>query len=106
MNIFVGNLDFGTTGSTIRSLFERYGKVESVNIIIDRGTGHSRGFGFVEMTNHAEAKRAMEALNGTVLGGRALNVSEAHPKTDRRFDGDVYRGDRDSGHGRRLSRRW
>lgn len=79
-NIFVGNLDFGATESTIRTLFEPYGNVERVNLITDRETGRSRGFAFVEMSDAAEATRAIDALNGTDVGGRALNINEARPK--------------------------
>lgn len=81
-NIFVGNLDFGATEDQIRSLFEAYGAVDRVSIKTDRDTGRSRGFAFVEMANEAEAERAIAALNGTNLGGRALNVNEARPKTE------------------------
>ena len=80
-NIFVGNLDFGATEDSIRSLFQPYGAIERVNLVTDRDTGRSRGFAFVEMTDPAEADRAIEALNGTNLGGRSLNVNEARPKT-------------------------
>ena len=79
-NIFVGNLDFGATEESIRSLFEEYGAVDRVNLVTDRDTGRSRGFAFVEMTNSEEADRAINALNGTNLGGRPLNVNEARPK--------------------------
>jgi cold-inducible RNA-binding protein len=79
-NIFVGNLDFGATESSIRSLFESYGNVERVNLVTDRETGRSRGFAFVEMTDAAEADRAIEALNGYNLDGRSLNINEARPK--------------------------
>jgi len=82
-NIFVGNLDFGATEQSIRALFEPYGAVERVNIVTDRDTGQPRGFAFVEMTNTNEADQAINALNGTNLGGRALNVNEARPKPDR-----------------------
>ncbi len=80
-NIFVGNLDFGATEDTIRSLFEAYGTVERVSLMTDRDTGRSRGFAFVEMTDAEEADRAITALNGSNVGGRALNVNEARPKT-------------------------
>src|SRR6476660_1534743 len=79
-NIFVGNLDFAATESSIRSLFEPYGQVDRVNLVTDRDTGRSRGFAFVEMTDSAEADRAIAALNGTDLDGRALNINEARPK--------------------------
>jgi RNA recognition motif-containing protein len=86
-NIFVGNLDFGATEDTIRTMFEAHGAVERVSLMKDRDTGRSRGFAFVEMTNASEADQAIEALNGTNLGGRALNVNEARPKVDRGSSG-------------------
>jgi RNA recognition motif-containing protein len=79
-NIFVGNLDFAATEASLRSLFEPYGAVERVSLVTDRDTGRSRGFAFVEMTDAAEADRAIAALNGADLDGRALNVNEARPK--------------------------
>lgn len=79
-NIFVGNLSFGATEDSVRSIFEAYGAVDRVNLITDRDTGQARGFGFVEMSNNAEADRAIAELNGTQLDGRALNVNEARPK--------------------------
>jgi RNA recognition motif-containing protein len=81
--LYVGNLNYGATESTIRSLFENYGAVETVNVITDRDTGRSKGFGFVEMTSDAEAERAISALNGKEIDGRALTVNEARPKEDR-----------------------
>ena len=97
--IFVGNLDFGATEDSIRALFEAHGTVESVKLMTDRDTGRSRGFAFVEMAD-ADADAAMKALNGTNLGGRALNVNEARPK--------VERGGGGSGEGHRARRapRW
>ena len=80
-NIFVGNLDFEATEESIRSLFEPYGAIERINLVTDRDTGRSRGFAFVEMTDANQADQAIAALNGTSSGGRALNVSEARPKT-------------------------
>jgi RNA recognition motif-containing protein len=82
-NIFVGNLDFGVREEAVRGLFETYGAVERVSIMTDRETGRSRGFAFVEMANDSEAERAITALNGTNLSGRALNVNEARPKAER-----------------------
>jgi cold-inducible RNA-binding protein len=79
-NIFVGNLDFAATESSLRSLFEQYGNVERVSLVTDRDTGRSRGFAFVEMTDAAQADQAITALNGTQLDGRALNINEARPK--------------------------
>ncbi len=97
-NIFVGNLDFGATEDQIRSLFEPYGAVERVSLMRDRDTGRSRGFAFVEMTNANEADQAIAGLNGTNLGGRALNVNEARPKVDRAGGG--------SGPRERRAARW
>ena len=82
-NIFVGNLSFGATEDSVRSLFETHGAVGRVNIVTDRDTGQPRGFGFVEMSNDGEGEKAIAALNGTDLDGRALNVDEARPKTER-----------------------
>jgi len=79
-NIFVGNLDFAATDSSVRAMFEQYGSVDRVNLVTDRDTGRSRGFAFVEMSNAAEADRAIAGLNGADCGGRALNVNEARPK--------------------------
>jgi cold-inducible RNA-binding protein len=81
-NIFVGNLDFAATEASIRALFEPHGSVDRVSLVTDRETGRSRGFAFVEMTDSAEADRAIAALNGTDLNGRALNINEARPKSD------------------------
>ena len=93
-NIFVGNLDFGATEESIRSLFAPYGAFEKVSLVTDRDTGRSRGFAFVEMTISGEADRAFEALNGENLGGRALNVNEARPKTNSGGGGGGGRGGR------------
>ena|SRR5579864_1637109 len=78
--IFVGNLSFEATEGTIRSLFESHGTVETVNLINDRDTGRSKGFAFVEMTDDAEAARAIAAVSGKEIDGRALTVNEARPK--------------------------
>ena len=84
MNIFVGNLAFNTTDHDLRQLFEPYGDVDRINIITDRYTGQSRGFGFIEMSNSAAAKAAIQGLQGKELGGRTLNVNEAKPREPRR----------------------
>ena len=83
MNIFVGNLAFNATDHDLRQLFEPYGVVDKVNIITDRDTGRSRGFGSVEMPDSAAAKAAIQGLNGKELAGRALNVNEAKPREPR-----------------------
>lgn len=82
-NIYVGNLTFDATEDQVRSMFEAYGAVDRVSIVTDRDTGQSRGFAFVEMTDDEAANRAMDALNGTNLGGRNLTVNEARPKAER-----------------------
>jgi cold-inducible RNA-binding protein len=81
-NIFVGNLSFNTTEQDIRSLFEAHGSVDRVNVVTDRDTGQAKGFGFVEMTNDGEGDKAIAALNGQELGGRALTINEARPKAE------------------------
>jgi len=96
--IYVGRLGFSATEGMLRSLFEKYGTVERVNIVADPETGQPRDFGFVVMSNHAEAVKAMAALNGWELDGSTLNVNEARPKTDR------PRGDLPSGGG--FRKRW
>lgn len=80
MNIYVGNLPHATTESELSEAFSEYGSVESAKIITDRDTGSSRGFGFVEMPDDSEAKKAMQALDGQDLGGRSLTVNEARPR--------------------------
>jgi RNA recognition motif-containing protein len=112
-NIFVGNLDFGATESSIRSLFEPYGNVERVNLVTDRDTGRSRGFAFVEMTDANEADQAISSLNGANIDGRTLNVNEARPKPEgggRGFGGGNSRGGRGGGGGgfarKRREPRW
>jgi RNA recognition motif-containing protein len=84
MNIYVGNLLREATEDDLRQAFEAFGQVTSVKIITDKFTGDSRGFGFVEMSNHQEAKAAISGLDGTDLKGRTLKVNEARPREDRR----------------------
>jgi cold-inducible RNA-binding protein len=97
MNIYVGNLSHGTSEQTLREAFEKYGQVGSVSIIMDRETGQSRGFAFVEMPDSAEAQQAITAIGGSNLDGRKLNVSEARPREPRSGAGD--RGGRRGGGG-------
>ena len=96
-NIFVGNLSFTATEDGVRSMFEAYGTVDRVSIVTDRDTGQPKGFGFVAMTNDAEAEKAISELNGTELNGRALTINEARPKTERSGGG---------GGGGRRNNRW
>src|SRR5580698_9222305 len=80
-NIFVGNLDFGATDDSVRTMFEAYGAVDRASVVTDRDSGRSKGFAFVEMPNDEEGERAIAALNGKELNGRALTINEARPKT-------------------------
>ena len=80
MNIYVGNLSFDTDDAALRTAFEAHGEVTSAQVITDRDTGRSRGFGFVEMPSNEEAKAAMTALDGSDLDGRTLKVNEAKPR--------------------------
>ncbi len=84
MNIYVGNLSYDVTESELRSAFEAFGQVESANVVTDKYSGRSRGFGFVEMTNEGEAQAAIDGLNGQDLKGRALNVNKARPRSEGR----------------------
>jgi cold-inducible RNA-binding protein len=83
LNIYVGNLPFSTTESDLQELFGPYGQIGKVSVISDRETGRSRGFGFVEMPDDAQARAAIEALNGKEFGGRYLTINEARPREQR-----------------------
>jgi RNA recognition motif-containing protein len=83
MNMYVSNLGFQVTDEELKTLFTRYGEVTSAKVIMDRETGRSRGFGFVEMADKA-AEEAMKELDGTQLDGRSITISKAKPKTDNR----------------------
>lgn len=85
--LFVGNIPHSTTEAELRTLFEPHGKIDQVSVVTDRETGRSRGFAFVEMADASEAEKAIAALNGKELGGRALNINEARPKTERSGSG-------------------
>ncbi len=87
MNIYVGNLAFSVTEEDLKKAFEAFGQVASANVIKDQYSNQSKGFGFVEMPETSEAQAAIAALNGKELNGRALNVNEARPKTDRNRSG-------------------
>ena len=92
MNIYVGNLSFEVTEEELREAFEEFGEVASVNIIKDKFSGRSRGFGFVEMPANEEAKAAIDGLNGKDMKGRPLNINEARPRTEDRRGGRGGRG--------------
>ena len=83
MNIYVGNLSYGMSEDELRQAFSAFGEVSSVKILMDRETGRSRGFGFVEMPNQSEAEAAVAQLNGKDVGGRALRINEARPREPR-----------------------
>ncbi|MBX3386527.1 MAG: RNA-binding protein [Phycisphaeraceae bacterium] len=83
MKLYVGNLSFNTSESDLRELFEQHGDVASASIVMDRETGRSRGFGFVEMPDDGQARAAIEAVHGQNVGGRDLTVNEAKPREDR-----------------------
>ncbi len=102
--LYVGNLSFDATEDELRQLFEPHGAVESAKVATDRDTGRSRGFGFIEMTTDSEAESAIAALNGSQVGGRALVVNEARPKTSG-FGGGGYGGGRSGGGGGRDGNR-
>jgi RNA recognition motif-containing protein len=83
MKIYAGNLSYNVSDEDLRAAFAQFGTVDSADVIMDRTSGRSKGFGFVEMSDATEAKAAIEGLNGKDLDGRNLNVNEARPKTDR-----------------------
>ena len=83
MNIYVGNLSYTLDEAELREAFSAYGEVSSVKVLMDRETGRSRGFGFVEMPNQAEAEAAVAEINGKEIGGRALRVNETRPREAR-----------------------
>jgi cold-inducible RNA-binding protein len=82
-NLFVGNMSFQTTEGDLRTLFEPYGEITRIHIVQDRETGQARGFAFVEVADDAEAAKAISALNGKEVAGRALKVNEATPRPER-----------------------
>jgi cold-inducible RNA-binding protein len=96
-NLFVGNMSFQTTESDLRSLFEPFGQIARIHIVTDRETGQPRGFAFVEMAKDEDAAKAMTALNGKEVAGRALRVNEAAPKPERGPRGNSGFGPRGGG---------
>ena len=91
-NIFVGNLSYQTTETELEAAFAAYGQVDRVSIVRDRDSGQPRGFAFVEMANSADAEKAISALNGSEMNGRALNVNEARPREQRSGGGRGFGG--------------
>jgi len=111
VNIYIGNLSREVTEDELRQSFEAFGQVTSANVIKDRYSGESRGFGFVEMSTKSEAQAAINGLNGTTLGERTLSVSEARPRTEggggrRPFGGGGFGGGGGGGRGGDRGRRY
>lgn len=100
MNIYVSNLSFSTKSESLQDLFAEYGEVTSANIITDRETGRSRGFGFVEMPDDTEAQKAIDELNNTDFEGKTISVSVARPRTERSGGGGFNRGGGGGGYNR------
>jgi RNA recognition motif-containing protein len=96
--LYVGNLPYSVTQQTLEETFSQCGTVDSVNVITDRDTGQSKGFGFIEMSNDSEAQKAIQELNGTSIDGREIKVNEAKPKAPRK--------DRGGGGGYGRDNRW
>jgi RNA recognition motif-containing protein len=92
--LYVGNLNYGVTDNDLAKMFEAHGEVESAQVIMDRDTGRSKGFGFVEMKTDEQAQAAIAAMNGQDAGGRTLTVNEARPKTEGGGGGGGGRGGR------------
>lgn len=92
MNIYVSNLSYGTDAEGLQQLFAGYGEVTSANVITDRESGRSRGFGFVEMSNDAEGQKAIDELNETEFEGKTIQVNIARPKVERNDGGGFNRG--------------
>jgi RNA recognition motif-containing protein len=97
MNIYVGNLSYEVTEEDLKEAFEVFGEVETVKVLKDHDTGRSKGFGFVEMSNNADAQSAIEALNGKKLKGREANVNTARPRTENRGGRGRFGGGRRGG---------
>jgi len=97
MNIYIANLNYSVNDAELKELFQEYGEVSSAKVITDRETGRSRGFGFVEMPNDAEALKAIKALNEAEYNGKVIAVNVAKPKTEKRDFNNNRRGN---------SRRW
>ncbi len=94
MNIYVSHLSWGTTSEALEELFSQHGEVASANVVTDRETGRSRGFGFVEMPNDEEAQAAINAINDTEFEGRTINANEARPREERPARGGFGGGNR------------
>ena len=103
MNIYISNLSYSTDDAGLRDLFAEYGDISSAKVITDRETGRSRGFGFVEMPDDAQAQQAIDGLNEVEFDGKVINVTVAKPRTEKR---DFNNNRRNSGGGGYNSRRY
>jgi len=101
MNIYVGNLSYDATDDTIKAAFESFGEVTAARVIKDKYTGQSRGFGFVEMSEQAQAETAIKSLNGKEILGKQISVNEARAQTNQGRTGGQRRGGRMDNNGRR-----
>ncbi len=99
--LYIGNLGYDVSSADLETLLSPHGTIQSAEVIMDRSTGQSKGFGFVEMNSDAEAQAAITALDGQEQGGRALKVNEAKPREPRSGGGGGYGGGRGGGGGRR-----
>jgi RNA recognition motif-containing protein len=99
MRLYVGNLSYNMTSQGLEELFAEYGQVKSAQVVQDRDTGRSKGFGFVEMSDNGQAQAAMTGLNSKEVDGRALTVNEARPREERSFGGGGGGGGRSGGGG-------
>ena len=99
MNIFIANLSWAITDADLRDLFEEYGEIKSAKVIMDRETGKSRGFGFVELADEEQAKRALTELNGATYDDKVISVSEARPREERPRTGGFNGGNRGGNRG-------
>lgn len=97
MNIYISNLSYGVNDADLNQLFAEYGEISSAKVIMDRELGRSRGFGFVEMANDAEAQKAISELNEAEYDGKVISVAVARPRTERSNNGGGYNSNRGGG---------
>lgn len=102
MNIYISNLSYGVNDADLNQLFAEYGEISSAKVIMDRESGRSRGFGFVEMSNDAEGQKAISELNEAEYDGKVINVTVARPRTERSNNGGGYNSNRGGYNNRRY----
>lgn len=101
MNIYISNLSYGVNDADLNQLFAEYGEISSAKVIMDRESGRSRGFGFVEMANETEGQKAISELNEAEYDGKVINVTVARPRTERSNNGGGYNSNRGGGYSSR-----